>query len=132
MKKILSTVLSGVVVAVMCVFMCVCMAACSSIKGTYKLKALIITDSDGTTKTYAVGEEYNYLTLSADSVVCEVKSDNNFTLKASLNSELSVEGSWEKKNGKYYFTVVDTMEATLKGKELTLIESEQRTFVLEK
>lgn len=121
-------------VAVLC--LCVmALAACSSGTGTYKFSSMTIPAelTGGEAVTVNVGEEFEGMSLSADSIVLELKKDDKFTMSSPLmGSDEAESGTW-KKDGKKITLTVDgeSITATLDGKTLTL-EIEGMTVVLKK
>lgn len=129
MKKVAISVLS--VLAVM--IMCVCFSACSSsITGTYKFESMSVTQGSVTTEIKA-GEKYmGMVTLSEDTFILTINDDNTIEFKTNMGEEVTVKGTWEKKDGKYYLTIEgDSQEVTISGNKLTM-ESDGAKLVLKK
>lgn len=68
------------------------------------------------------GGEFMGMTISEDYMVLTVNDDNTFTMATNMGGtgSSSVDGTWEQKDGKYYFTIAgESVEFTLSGSTLT-------------
>jgi len=117
MKKIIAGILSAAAI----VALCVCMTACSSgIVGTYKFRSMSMKQG-GVSVDIKAGESYMGVTVTEDAYKLTVKDDNTFELKINMGTEITQNGTWEQKDGKYYFiTNGESEEVTLSGNTLVL------------
>lgn len=124
MKKIIAGILSAAAI----VALCVCMTACSSgIVGTYKFRSMSMKQG-GVSVEIKAGESYMGVTVTEDAYQLTVKDDNTFELKMNMGTETTQNGTWEQKDGKYYFTANgESVEITLNGNTL-IFEQEGSKF----
>ena len=123
---------AAVVTALLTIMLCVCMTACSTgIVGTYKFESMSMV-SGGLSVEIKAGQEYMGVTVSEDAYKLEVKGDNTFVLSINMGTEANVEGTWEEKDGKYYFTAEgEEIEVTLDGSKV-IFEQDGAKITLKK
>lgn len=116
MKKAFKGILSVVAV----IILGVCMSACSTgITGTYKFSKMTVNQG-GVSMEVVAGESFMGVTVNSDAYVLTVKDDNTFELVVNMGEEQKQSGTWEEKDGKYYFTVEgESIEVTLNGNTIT-------------
>ncbi len=131
MKKVIAGILMSVATVALCMFMAACAA---SFGGTYKFYSMSM-NSGGVSINYEVGKEYMGVTFTEDIFTLTVNDDNTWTMTTKLTgSNVTVNGTWEEKDGKYYLTAdgeKDEIEVTVDGNKITF-EQEGAKVVLKK
>ncbi len=117
MKKIIT------LVAVMALALCACFAvACSSsVAGTYKFESMSIVGG-GMEVNVKAGEDYMGVTMTADSMILELKEDGTCSMSSAMFGETESEtGTWAEVDGKIAITIDgETQNFTKDGSTLTL------------
>lgn len=110
----------AILVAVLCICCMLTFTGCSKIEGTYKFESMSYVQG-GISINVEVGEEYQGVSLNEDFYVLEIAKDGTFTM--TVMSMHTIEGTWEKVDGKYVLTADDEpITVEIKGKTLTMEE----------
>lgn len=124
-------IVTGIAVMLVAIMSSLVMVGCSSdlSAGTYKFSKMS-GEMEGMKIDVSVGDKLmGVVELTEDYMTLEIKDDGTAVLSAMGNS---IEGEWEKKDGKYYLTVDgESQEITVKKNTIT-IESEGMKVVLKK
>lgn len=110
----------AILVAVLCICCMLTFTGCSKFEGTYKFESMSYVQG-GISINVEVGEEYQGVSLNEDFYVLEIAKDGTFSM--TVMSMHTIEGTWEKVDGKYVLTADDEpITVELKGKTLTMEE----------
>lgn len=119
----------AILVAVLCICCMLTFTGCSKVEGTYKFESMSYVQG-GISINVEVGEEYQGVSLNEDFYVLEIAKDGTFTM--TVMSMHTMEGTWEKVDGKYVLTADDEpITVEIKGKTLTM-EEDGAKIVLKK